>query len=108
MKRDNIYYYIRHIPNDLVNFYSVKRIFFSLKTKSNLTSLRYAKSVTQRLDDYWFGIILQNLDISAINSLKRENEDNDYPTLLDALELYLKLIGIDKDKVSYVVMIFRL
>ena len=58
MKRDNIYYYIRHIPNDLVNFYSVKRLCFSLKTKSNSTALRYAKSVTQRLDDYWFGIRL--------------------------------------------------
>ena len=102
------YYFLKRVPYDLKDYYSVKRLCFSLKTKSNSTALRYAKSVTQRLDDYWFGIILQNLDISAINSLKRENEDNDYPTLLDALELYLKLIGIDKDKVSYVVMIFRL
>ena len=101
MKRDNIYYYIRHIPNDLVNFYSVKRLCFSLKTKSNSTALRYAKSVTQRLDDYWFGIRLQNLDVPAINSLKKENEDNEYPTLLDALELYLKLKGINKDKVFF-------
>ena len=101
MKRDNIYYYIRHIPNDLVNFYSVKRLCFSLKTKSNSTALRYSKSVTQRLDDYWFGIRLQNLDVPAINSLKKENEDNEYPTLLDALELYLKLKGINKDKVFF-------
>ena len=59
MKRDNIYYYIRHIPNDLVNFYSVKRLCFSLKTKSNSTALRYDKFITKRLDDYWLGTINQ-------------------------------------------------
>ena len=101
LKRDGNYYFVRRVPNDLKNLYAVKRLCFSLKTKSNSTALRYAKSVTQRLDDYWFGIRLQNLDVPAINSLKKENEDNEYPTLLDALELYLKLKGINKDKVFF-------
>ena len=34
MKRDEMFYYVRHIPNDLSNIYSVKRLCFSLKTKS--------------------------------------------------------------------------
>ena len=76
-KKCGVYYFSKRISNDLKNLYIVKRLCFSLKTKSNSTALRYAKSVTQRLDDYWFGIRLQNLDVPAINSLKKENEDNE-------------------------------
>ena len=46
MKRDDMFYYVRHIPTDLANQYSVKRLCFSLKTKSYATVLRFAKSVT--------------------------------------------------------------
>ncbi len=100
MKRDEMFYYVRHIPYDLINIYSVKRLCFSLKTKSYATAIRFAKSVTQRLDDYWFGIRLKNMDVPAINSLKIESAD-DSPTLLDALDLYLKLKGKGKDKVFF-------
>ena len=94
MKRDEMFYYVRHIPYDLINIYSVKRLCFSLKTKSYATAVRFAKSVTQRLDDYWFGIRLKNMDVPAINSLKIENGiEEGVPTLLDALDLYLKLKG---------------
>ncbi len=58
MKRDNQFYYVRHIPSDLTHYYSVQRICFSLKTKSDSTAVRFSKSITQRLDDYWFGIKL--------------------------------------------------
>ena len=70
MKRDEMFYYVRHIPNDLSNIYSVKRFCFSLKPKSYSTAIRFAKSVSQRIDDYWFGIRLKNMDVPAINSLK--------------------------------------
>ena len=62
MQRDEMFYYVRHIPHDLINIYSVKRLCFSLKTKSITIAIRFAKSVTQRLDDYWFGIRLKNID----------------------------------------------
>ena len=100
MKRDEMFYYVRHIPNDLTDIYSVKRLCFSLKTKSYSTAIRFAKSVLQRLDDYWFGIRLKNMDVPVINSLKIESGD-DSPTLLDALDLYLKLKGKDKDKLFF-------
>ena len=70
MKCDEMFYYVRHIPNDLTDIYSVKRLCFSLKTKSYSTAIRFAKSVLQRLDDYWFGIRLKNMDVPVINSLK--------------------------------------
>ena len=59
MKRDSKYYYVRHIPSDLTHHYSVQRICFSLKTKSDSTAVRFSKSITQRLDDYWFGMRLK-------------------------------------------------
>ena len=52
MKRDEMFYYVRHIPYDLINIYSVKRLCFSLKTKSYATAVRFVKSVKQRLGDY--------------------------------------------------------
>ena len=64
--RDGVYYYVRRIPQDLANNYCVKRLCFSLKTKSFNSAARSAKSINQRLDDYWLGLRLQNLDIPAI------------------------------------------
>ena len=45
MKRDEMFYYVRHIPNDLTDIYSVKRLCFSLKTKSYSTAIRFAVSI---------------------------------------------------------------
>ena len=56
--RSGIYYFIRRIPADLRQFYSASRISFSLKTKSLATALRHAKSVRQKLEDYWLGLRL--------------------------------------------------
>ena len=57
MKRDTKYYYVRHIPKDLTQHYSIQRLCFSLKTNSDSTAIRYSKSITQRLDEilaYWY------------------------------------------------------
>ncbi len=63
MKRDKQFYYVRHIPSDLTYHYSVQRIYFSLKTKSDSTAIRYSKSITQRLDDYWFGMSMKHMSV---------------------------------------------
>ena len=71
MKRNNQFYYVRHIPSDLTHHYSVQRICFSLKTKSDSTAVRFSKSITQRLDDYWFGMRLKNMNVPAEDKIKR-------------------------------------
>ena len=38
MKRNNQYYYVRYIPSDLTHRYSVQKLCFSLKTKSDSTT----------------------------------------------------------------------
>jgi hypothetical protein len=50
--RDGVYYYLRRVPLDLAEHYSVKRLCFSLRTKSYKSALHASKSVTQRLEDY--------------------------------------------------------
>ena len=67
MKRDSKYYFLKRIPYDLTDHYSVKRLCFSLKTKSYSSAIRYTKSILQRLDDYWLGIRLKKMNIPAIH-----------------------------------------
>ena len=97
--RDGIYYFVRRVPDDVKSYYSSDRISMSLRTKSNGVAIRATKSICQRLDDYWLGLRLQKMDIPAIH-LVGSNEDADYssPNINDALDLYLRLKGVDKGK----------
>jgi hypothetical protein len=100
MIRDGVYYYVRHIPYDLASIYSVTRLCFSLKTESLKAAIRTSRSVTQRLEDYWLGLRLQNMDIPAIQVVRASDEANDTALRLsEACELYLRLKGVGKDKV---------
>ena len=45
MNRDGVYYYIRRVPCDLSDFYAIKRLFYSLKTKSINTARRLSRSI---------------------------------------------------------------
>ena len=98
--RDGIYYYVRRVPHDLISCYDVKRLCFSLRTKSLKAAIRASRSVTQRLEDYWLGLRLQNMDIPAIQVVRASDEANDATLRLsEACELYLRLKGVGKDKV---------
>ena len=61
--RDGVYYYTRRVPYDVKKHYASDRLSFSLKTKSYANAVRAAQSVTQRLEDYWLGLRLQQMDI---------------------------------------------
>ena len=92
--RDGIYYFVRRVPDDVKSYYSSDRISMSLRTKSNGVAIRATKSICQRLDDYWLGLRLQNMDIPAIHLVKaNDNVDDSSPLISDALDLYLKLKG---------------
>ena len=98
--RDGVYYYVRRVPCDLASYYDVLRLCFSLKTKSLKAAIRASRSVTQRLEDYWLGLRLQNMDIPAIQVVKSSDvHKNDTLLLSQACELYLRLKGVGKDKV---------
>jgi hypothetical protein len=98
--RDGVYYYVRRVPYDLTFHYDVKRLCFSLKTKSASAAVRASKSINQRLEDYWLGLRLQNMDIPAIQVVRGSNDlQNSTIHLSEACELYLRLKGVGKDKV---------
>ena len=86
--RNETYYFLKRVPYDLKDYYSVKRLCFSLKTKSYSSALRITKSVLQRLEDYWLDKV-QKMDIPAIHLVKSENKNDSSPLISDALELYL-------------------
>ena len=90
--RNSIFYFVRRVPRDLIQYYSSNRISFSLKTKSKLKALRVCSTVKQKLDDYWLGLRLQKIDIPQILIAKdKVNTERDHnPTLNQALDLYLK------------------
>tara|TARA_Y100001935_G_scaffold243925_1_gene235842 strand:- start:825 stop:1139 length:315 start_codon:yes stop_codon:yes gene_type:complete len=72
----------------------------NLKTKLITTARRVAKSIDQRLRDYWMEIRLKKLDIPAIKLVQPDRLANDNShTLSEAVELYLKLKSKNKDKV---------
>ena len=97
--RNETYYFLKRVPYDLKDYYSVKRLCFSLKTKSYVSALRITKSVLQRLEDYWLGIRLQKMDIPKIHLIKaNDNVYDSSPLISDALDLYLRLKGEGKDK----------
>jgi len=91
--RDGVFYYIRRVPHDVRQHYASSRISFSLKTKSLRYAIRSANSVTQRLEDYWLGLRLQQMDIPAIHLVKSDDVEDNSPLLLDAVEMYLTIKG---------------
>ena len=98
--RDGIYYYVWRVTHDLTSHYDVKRLCFSLKTKSASAAIRASKSINQCLEDYWLGLRLQNMDIPAIQVVKSSDSViNDGLPLSQACELYLRLKSVGKGEV---------
>jgi integrase len=61
---------------------------------------RSAASINQRLEDYWLGLNLQQIDIPAINLIRAPEtaETPDCLTLSEARDLYLRLKSAGKDQ----------
>ena len=77
--RDGVFYYVRRVPSDLAEHYSVKRLCFSLRTKSYKSAIHASKSASQRLEDYWLGLRLQKIDIPALHQPEYDFPDDLIP-----------------------------
>jgi len=62
-RRDGVFYFVRRIPSDVRKHYRRHRIRLSLRTKFEARAMRMVSSMSQRLEDYWLGLRLQDLDI---------------------------------------------
>ena len=98
-RRGAVYQYIRRVPCDIRPYYKANQLYFSLRTTSLLSANRIAKSITQKLDDYWLGIRLQKMDIPKIAVVDLENTSlKNGPSLSQATQIYLNLKGAGKSK----------
>ena len=60
---NGIYYFIRRVPTDLSDQYRSNKIKLSLRTRNSSKANICARSITQRLDDYWLGLRLSLIHI---------------------------------------------
>jgi len=100
--KGSIYYFNRRVPKDVMGHYKSSRIVICLKTTRKDTAARSARSIAQRLEDYWMSLRLANIDVPALHLLRdrpQKLSQSSCMTLSEALELYLRLKGFNKGKV---------
>ena len=100
--KGSIYYFNRRVPKDIQGYYKSSRIVICLKTTRQDTAARSAKCIAQRLEDYWMSLRLANIDVPALHLLRdrpQKLSQSSCMTITDALELYLRLKGVNKGKV---------
>jgi integrase len=102
--KGNTYYFNRHVPLDIQPYYKSNTVIVCLKTSRRDLAIRSAKSIAQRLEDYWLSLRLSKLDIPALHLLRDKpvsTSASSCETLSEALELYLRLKGVGKDKIFH-------
>ena len=95
------YYYNRHIPHDLRQYYSSSRLVVCLKTSERHCAKRAAKYISAQLDEYWMSLRLAKFEFPNKQMLVLEPQTTSkspFKTLSEALELYLRLKGVGRDK----------
>ena len=102
--KGNTYYFNRHVPLDVREYYKSDRVILCLKTDRRDRAVRAAKSIAQRLEDYWLSLRLSKIDVPGLHLLRDKPVSasvSSCETLSEALELYLRLKGVGKDKVFH-------
>ena len=91
--RFGVYHFVRRVPSDVRQHYRSDRVSISLRTKSEATATRSAKSISQRLEDYWHGLRLQKMDVPSLHLVigNKDDVDDDSPTMMEAVDVYISL-----------------
>ena len=105
MCKGGVYYFTRHVPNDLKKQYSAARIVICLKTRNKKSALKASKSMAGKLDDFWLQLRVANMDIPAIDKLTTQQPlkvvKSYVPKLSDALERYCRLKGGNRSELFF-------
>lgn len=101
--KGNTYYYTRAVPVDLSGYYSSKRIVVSLKTKSVISARIASRAYSAKLEQYWLGLRLQNIDVPAIHLVQSQAASNDskLPLISEARDLYFKVKGVGRPELFF-------
>ena len=100
--KGNTYYFNRHVPLDIQPHYKSKRVIVCLKTSRRDLAIRSARSIAQRLEDYWLSLRLSKIGIPALHLVRDKPlipSQSSCMRLTEALDLYLRLKEVGKDKV---------
>ena len=107
MCKGGVFYFTRHVPNDLQRYYETPRIVICLKTRNHASALRASRSMAAKLDDFWLQMRLSHLDVPASDRLVKQQPIKTFissaPKLSDALTKYCALKGADKGKLFFTV-----
>ena len=100
MCKAGVYYFTRHVPNDLQRHYEKPRVAMCWKTRSKNSALKASHSLASKLDDFWLQMRIAEMDVPASNLLIRNKPKEAFtscaPKLSDALEKYCRLKGTDR------------
>ena len=107
MCKGGVFYFTRHVPNDLQKHYETPRIVICLKTRSRNAAFKASQSIAAKLDDFWLQMRLAEMKVPASSKLTIKHPQNTSvscaPKLSDALENYCTLKGINKGRLFFVV-----
>ena len=97
--KGQVYYFQRKVPKDLHQHYSRHKITICLKTKSARKASLASKSIASKLDNYWLSLRLLDTQLPASHLLVDSPEStlSDQPSINDALDLYLRLKGKNRN-----------
>ena len=65
MCKGGVFYFTRHVPNDLQRHYETTRIVICLKTRNRTSAMNASRSMAAKLDDFWLQMRLSHLDVPA-------------------------------------------
>ena len=88
--KGNIYYFNRSVLRDMQGHYNSCRIVICLKTTRQDTAAKSAKSIAQRLHDYWLPLSLANTDVPVLHLLRDRTlkaSQSFFMTLSEALQI---------------------
>jgi len=105
MCKGGVYYFTRHVPNDLKEQYNSPRIVICLKTRNKNSALKASRSMAGKLDDFWLQLRVGKMDIPAVDKLNDHQPlkvvKSYAPKLSDALERYCRLKGGNKSELFF-------
>ena len=103
--RNGIYYYSHLIPADVKKRFNKDRVIFSLRTRSRDKACRSSKALSDRLERYWERLRPEFFHSSELGLHIRSDIEIDTTiwdfTIDDALELYLSLKGLGRQKTFF-------
>jgi hypothetical protein len=69
--RSGVYYIVRRVPSDLIHYYRLSRISYSLRTRPVTFASSRARIAADKLDYYWYHLGVQTADIPALHFVTR-------------------------------------